>query len=130
MRDSTRDTRDRGDGDVKTPRLSDDDLYRALGSTRRRRVLYILLVEEESTVGKLATILAGWETTEAGGMASLADREQIHLALEHVHLPLLEGSGLIVHDRENDTVRLEPLDDAVIDLICQSVETERPSDPC
>lgn len=128
MRDTARNTSDRGEGE--TPQLSDDELYRALGSTRRRRLLYILLVEEESAVGKLATILAGWDTTETGGMASPDDREQIRLGLEHVHLPLLEKTGLVAHDRENDTVGLEELDDAVVDLICQSVETERSSDPC
>ena len=104
--------------------LQDDQLYRALASAQRRRLLYVLLVEQESAVGKLATVLAGWDATEAGGMATPADREQILIALEHVHLPILAESGLVTYDRDDGTVRIEPLDDAVFDLICQSVETE------
>lgn len=105
--------------------LQDDQLYRALASAQRRRLLYVLLVEQESAVGKLATVLAGWDATEAGGMATPEDRGQIRVALEHVHLPALAEFGLVTYDRDDGTVRVEPLDDAVFDLICQSVETER-----
>ena len=109
------------------PALSDDQLYRALSSTKRRRVLYILLVEEESTIEKIATVLSGWDATETGKMVSPNEREQILIELDHIHFPLLAESGLITYDRQERTVRIESLSDIITDLICQSVETEPPS---
>ncbi|MEF8815104.1 MAG: hypothetical protein V5A55_15035 [Halovenus sp.] len=110
----------------RSPRLSDDRLYRALAATPRRRLLYILLVEEKSTIDEIATVLAGWDATETGTITTPADREQIIVALEHIHLPRLSETGLVTYDRESGAVELERLDDAVIDLICQSVESEHP----
>jgi len=108
-----------------SPCLSDDRLYRALASTRRRRLLYVLLVEEESSVDKLATVLAGWEATETQTVTTSREHREVTLELYHVHLPCLDAAGLVTYTREQSTVRIEPLDDAVRDLICQSVETER-----
>lgn len=109
------------------PGLSDDQLYRALASTRRRRLLYVLLAEEESTVDQIATVLTGWNATEIGGMATPDDRKEIFLELVHTHLPLLDKTGMVAHDRKSGTVRIEALDTAVVDLICRSVEVELPS---
>lgn len=108
-----------------SPTLADDSLYRALSATLRRRTLYILLVQSESTVSELATTLAGWGATDKGEMTSRADYEQIHIALIHQHLPLLADVGMVSYDRESGAVRLEPLTTAVQDLISQSIETER-----
>jgi DNA-binding transcriptional ArsR family regulator len=106
------------------PQLSEDRLYRALAARRRRRVLYVLLVQEESTVGELATLLAGWGATESGTMATPDDRERIVDDLESVHLPVLADAGMVDYDREREAVRLAPLAPSVTELICQSVETE------
>lgn len=59
-----------------TPGLSDDQLYRALVSTRRRRLLYSLLAEGEST------------------MTRPEEYEQIVVELNHKRLPLLADTGL------------------------------------
>ncbi len=106
----------------RTPRLSDDRLYRALASTRRRRLLYLLLEKGESTVENVVTVLTGWNATETGTMKEKDDREHIAISLEHVHLPLLAETDLVDYDRESGTVRVEPLDAAVKDLIRRSVE--------
>lgn len=111
------------------PSLSDDQLYRALSSTKRRRVLYILLVEEETTIEKIATVLSGWDATETGKMVSPDEREQILIELDHIHFPLLAKAGLVTYDRQERAVRIEPVSDTITDLICQSVETELPSSP-
>lgn len=103
--------------------LSDDRLYRALSSTQRRRLLYVLFVEEESTVEHLGTILTGWETTETGTMAGPAERERAIVELRHRHLPVLDEAGLVTYD-DSQHVSIERLDPAVRDLVCQSVETE------
>lgn len=115
-------------GDQRTEggvRLDDDRLYRALASTRRRRVLYILLVERKSTVEKLATILTGWGSTETGRMATPEDRQNILVDLHHRHLPGLDESGLIEYDQDEGTVELGSLSDPVAELISRSVETEQ-----
>lgn len=112
----------------RSPTLCDDRLYRALASTRRRRLLYVLLVEEECRVEKLATVLAGWDATETGTMTTADARQEILVELVHAHLPRLAEDGLVAHDRENDTVRIEPLDESVVDLISQSVESEQPAE--
>ncbi len=106
------------------PRLSDDELYRALSARRRRRLLYLLLVEDVATIDKIATVLAGWDATETGTMVTPDERTEIMLELRHVHLPRLAEAGFVAVDSDDDTVELLPLDDAVVDLICQSVESE------
>jgi len=111
------------------PELSDDRLYQALSAGRRRRLLYMLLVEESSTVGKLATVLAGWTATESEDAVTSNDYERILTELDHVHLPVLDDAGLVSYDRENGTVEIAPVDDAVAELISRSVESEPPSGP-
>ncbi|MFC7133632.1 MULTISPECIES: DUF7344 domain-containing protein [Salinibaculum] len=110
---------------IASPALSDDRLYRALTSTLRRRTLYVLLVQGESTVSELATLLAGWEATAWKSMTSREDYEQIRTSLLHHHLPLLADVGLVSYDRASGAVTLEPVTPAVQDLISQSVETDR-----
>lgn len=109
------------------PSLSDDRLYQALSSGQRRRLLYVLLVEESSSVEKLATVLAGWTATESEEMITSEDHKRILTELDHVHLPVLEDAGLVRYDRENGTVDIAPIDDTVAELISRSVETEPPS---
>lgn len=116
-------TRQGGDREG-VPDLTDDDVYRALAETRRRRLMYVLLIEEETTVGELARVLAGWDAVDTGSMTTPRDHERIVIKLDHEDLPLLEEAGLLTYDRESATISLEPLDEAVADLICQSVEAD------
>lgn len=109
------------------PSLSDDRLYQALSSGQRRRLLYVLLVEESSAVEKLATVLAGWTATESEEIITAEDHERILIELDHVHLPVLEEAGLVRYDREKGTVDIAPIDDTVAELISRSVESEPPS---
>jgi hypothetical protein len=109
--------------------LSEDRLYRALASTRRRRLLYYLLYNEETYVEALATVLAGWEATESGTLSTPADRRQIIVELEHVHLPLLSEAGLLSHDRSAGTVQLRQLNERVRNLIEQYSESASERQP-
>ncbi|RLM56853.1 ArsR family transcriptional regulator [Halobellus sp. Atlit-31R] len=105
--------------------MADDDFYRALASGRRRRLLAILFDDSESTVDELANVLTGWETTEAGTMATLDDRDRIAVELRHVHLPVLDDVGLVTYDTQTGAVRLDDVDDVVSGLISRSIEAER-----
>lgn len=109
------------------PWLSDDKFYRGLASGERRRLLYFLLDRGESTVEEVATVLAGWEVAETGGMGTKDDRDRFVIALEHVHLPLLADAGLVTYDRQTGTVAIDSVDPFVADLIRHSVESGRPN---
>lgn len=111
------------------PRLADDEFYRALASSHRRRSLYYLLEHGESTVAELASVLSGWEATETGAMYTSGDRSAIRLQLLHSHLPQLAEAGLIAYDSGGDAVRLEELHPRVADVIRQSAEAERRRQP-
>ena len=106
------------------PRLSDDRLYRALASRRRRRLLYLLIEEGKCEIEEAATVLTGWDATESSAMKTADDRERIAITLKHVHLPLLADVGLIAYSSESDTIEIESLDSVVEDLIWRSVESE------
>ncbi|WP_256545954.1 DUF7344 domain-containing protein [Halobellus inordinatus] len=108
----------------ETPWLADDQFYRALASTRRRRLLSFVIEHSDSTVDELATVLAGWETTETGAMATVEDHDRVALELVHSHLPLLEDLGLVEYDADTGVVRAEDVDAAVEDLITRSIEAE------
>lgn len=102
----------------------DDEIYRALGSRERRRLLHLLLDEEERTVEELATLLLGWDVTVSGTVGDPDDRLRTILRLEHVHLPILDEIGLVSYDPDRGTVRAEQLDAATVELIERGVDTE------
>ena len=102
----------------------DDEIYRALGSRERRRLLHLLLDEEERTVEELATLLLGWDVTVSETVGDPDDRLRPILRLEHVHLPILDEIGLVSYDPDRGTVRAEQLDAATVELIERGVDTE------
>ncbi|WP_049987900.1 DUF7344 domain-containing protein [Halobellus rufus] len=105
--------------------LADDQLYQALASRTRRRLLFFLLDEKESTVETVATVLAGWNADETGSMSTAADRDKILLELSHNHLPRLEEAGLLSYDRQGGDLRIERLDPLLAALVSKSVDSER-----
>lgn len=114
--------------DLGAVRLSDDRLYRALASTRRRRLLWLLLEEERRPVEEAVSVLLGWDVSTAEGMKTPEDRRRLVIELVHVHLPLLEESGIVSYDRKSGFVELETLDPPVEALIRRSVGSD-PSTP-
>jgi len=115
-------------GDTPT-RLADDQFYQVLASSHRRRLLYYLLENEESTLSELTSVLSGWELTPAKPMQTSADRSEIRLYLRHNHLPRLDDADLVEYDGETGTVRLESLHPQVRDIIKQSVQAEQRTAP-
>lgn len=79
------------------------ELHDVLATESRREILaYLYGIDREVAIAELADYLAtaGIET----------DRGRATMALEHAHLPKLDGTGLIRWDRENGTVRLSVAD--------------------
>lgn len=111
-------------GDIPQ-RLAEDKFYRALASSDRRRVLYYLLEENDSTVEELATVLCGWKATTGQTMRRPADRRELIVELSHNHLPQLADVGLISYESHTGSVHLDSLHPPVADIIRQSVRVER-----
>lgn len=105
-------------------RLSDDQFYRALSSTQRRRIMYILLDKSEKTVSEIATELAEWEGGNESTMETPTDQGQIVTALIHQHFPLLAEADMVAYDRETRRATIKPLDPFIRDLIRWSVDVE------
>ena len=108
-----------------SPRFAEDEFYRVLASSHRRRLLYYLLENEDSTVEELTSILSGWEATTSGTMQTPIERSEIRLQLVHNHLPQLADLDLIAYDVDVGTVHLETLHPRVKDVIQQSIEAEQ-----
>lgn len=110
-----------------TSQSSDDRLYRALTSARRRRLLYLLFDEDEYTIETIATLLTGWEATETGTIQTADDRKRVLITLKHVHIPLLVEAELVAYDRQRETLRIESFPALVEDLVRQSIESRSPT---
>lgn len=123
--EKSRDQQDHVATEGLSPRLAEDQFYQALASTHRRRLLYCLVENGESTVGNLASVLSGWEVTTTGTMYTQSDRSAIVLQLVHNHLPQLDDADLVSYDADAKTVQLEPLHPQVREIIRQSVEAEQ-----
>lgn len=104
--------------------LSDDDLYRVLASTLRRRLLYVLLDGEERSIDEIATVLTGWDAAEVDTINGSDACKRIRLELQHTHLPLLSEAGLIDWDRQQSTVTFQNVALDVEELLQRSIQTE------
>lgn len=113
-----------GEGDSSAVTPPADELYRALAAAPRRRVLYHLLHESPASPDELADLLAGWEATTRDGAVGPERRTTLVTELHHVHLPLLEDTGLVTRDGDAEGVRITPIAEPVADAIRSAVEYE------
>lgn len=104
------------------------DLYDALATSHRRRLLYHVLETGESTVEELATVLSGWEVATTDTMHTGEDRSKLRLHLVHNHLPRLADRGLILYDPETGSVELASLHPMDAEMIRRTIEIEGPDD--
>lgn len=111
-------------GDEETATPLPDDLFKALVSRQRRRVLSILLDTRELSLDELTDILAGSDVS-IGGPTGPDEWAQVKIELVHAHLPLLVDAELISYDRGEDVVHLEPLPDPVYQTIQFATEYEQ-----
>jgi hypothetical protein len=93
-----------------------DELYRMLADERRRRVLRHLLEHEETTMRELVDVVVGWQAS-TGAVVGPEEHERVAISLHHVHLPLLDQSGLLCYDPGTGAVRFGSPPEAVRQLI-------------
>lgn len=92
--------------------MGSDDLplecaLRLLSHTHRRALVGCLAEHEEPVaLADAAADVAARETGEPIPDLSPEDVERIHLALHHSHVPKLSEEGIVVYDRERDTIVL------------------------
>jgi len=76
-----------------------DDLFSALASSKRRRLLAALPAQSAMTLDELTDILVGWQST-ADGPVGPDEWAKVKIELVHAHLPLLADVGLITYEDE------------------------------
>lgn len=108
-----------------SPRFAQDEFYRALASSHRRRLLHYLLDNKDCTIEELTSVLSGWEATTSGVLQTTTDRSRLRLGLVHNHLPRLAKIDLIDYDMDTGIVKLEPVHPGVEFIIQQSIEAEQ-----
>lgn len=103
--------------------LANDDLYRALASRSRRRLVASLLDGDTSSPDQLVSLLCGWELADTV-LVGPDRRRELAVRLHHVHLPVLQEAGLVNYDAEGERVSIEPLDEPARDLVRAATEAE------
>lgn len=97
-----------------------DCLFEVLTDQRRRYVLYYLDEADDPvvTVAELADHLCTWEREWDDRTAQSTDthRENIRIALHHVHLPQMADRGLIEYDARSLTVRSR-IENSLLDAV-------------
>ena len=91
--------------------MTEDNLdawFRILANKQRRAIVRILSETEEVPVRDLAHMVAK-RTRKQPGDPTRPEYDQTLTALVHVHLPLMDGGGVIEWDRESGTVRAKDL---------------------
>jgi CheY-like chemotaxis protein len=88
--------------------VSNDDLFRALASHPRRLALFHLRANGAATFDELSDVVLEFSDSDllVGDSDPTRARAKIETVLWEVELPLLEGVGLVVHDRIHDVVEL------------------------
>ncbi|QZP39565.1 DUF7344 domain-containing protein [Halobaculum magnesiiphilum] len=92
-------------------RLSGDDLldalYKTLANRERRRILrYLADLPEPIPISQVATEIAALEHGDDSSGISTSQQSDTHVALLHIHLPMLDEVGLVNWDRDSDTVAI------------------------
>lgn len=86
-----------GDTDIDYPHP--DDVFKALASSKRRRVLAALPTDSAMTLDELTDVLVGWQST-VDGPAGPDEWAKVKIELVHAHIPLLVDAGLVTCEDE------------------------------
>lgn len=95
-------------GNLKQVAVSKDEIFKLLSNPRRRHVLYHLTQNAtEVDIGTLATQIAAWENDIEVSEVSGMQRKRVYTSLQQVHLPKMDGSGVIVFDKRAGKITLK-----------------------
>jgi len=108
-----------GDSDIDYP--PPDDIFKALASSKRRRLLAALPAQSAMTLDELTDVLVGWQST-ADGPADPDEWAKVRIELVHAHLPLLADAGLVSYEDEEISRAAYP--DPVAELVAFAGEYE------
>ncbi|RCU47252.1 hypothetical protein DU504_08030 [Haloplanus salinus] len=109
--DSTRDEPGRNRRRTDEERV--DTIFRVLSDARRRRVIRLLRAREGAVaVSALAEALAAREPGDP-------EPERLVVSLQHVHLPKLEGAGVVDYTSDRSQVRYR--DVALVDRLLEQL---------
>lgn len=103
----------------------DDEFYRALASSTRRRILFHLIETTQTTIEELATFLTGWELSTIKTLQQSGEHNDVLINLHHHHLPRLANAGLIEYQSEDGSVTLRSLHPQVKEIIRHSIVIEQ-----
>lgn len=101
--------------------LPEDVIFDVLKSHRRRQILYYL--EEnggEATTIELVEFIAAIENDVPVEELTSEQRKRVFKPFHQFHLPKMEETGLINHDRTTNEVELEELGEGIRDLLQKS----------
>lgn len=87
-----------------------DTVYSLLADSQRRNVLhYLLTTRKPASIHRLATAVAASDHDVAVEEVTHDQFEDVLLLLKHAHLPMLQDTGLISWNRDNDQISLTPV---------------------
>ncbi|MDS0477126.1 hypothetical protein [Natrinema sp. 1APR25-10V2] len=91
---------------LETDRVHNNTIFKTLSEPRRRFSLrYLRVADTPVKVGDLAAEIAAWETRRPVDQSD-DGTDAIETALVHNHLPLMDESGFIEYDHDQQTVAL------------------------
>jgi hypothetical protein len=108
----------------KSNRLSLDTIFTILAKSRRRQILQSLTATTSPlAVADLTKEIARRESNAPHSEISDRVYDEIHTNLVHNHLPKLYESDLLVHDQQQNIVRLTPKSDELLLFLDALIQT-------
>lgn len=84
--------------------LDVDTVYAALGHPRRRYLCYTLYEDTEWSLTDIARKIAAWENDIPPTTVTDAQLRDVYVSLYHAHIPKLVDLGVVMFDRNEETV--------------------------
>lgn len=102
--------------------LTESDIFVLLAKRHRRHLLEILRESDTPLTGdELAARIADRDLEDP----TVEDRDAVHVALYHRHLPKLEAADAVVYDDQEETIRPGVNFDTVVGFLERSREFDR-----
>ncbi|WP_276273199.1 DUF7344 domain-containing protein [Haloarcula litorea] len=115
-------------GTVPAAILGPDHVFETLAHPRRRYLCYTLLTDAEWSLTDLATKVAAYENGVAEDAVTDDQRESVYVSLHHAHVPKLVEEGVVVFDRDAETITPGPAAEqvlAALEGVGESVDAAR-----